>query len=834
MKQKLIKAGVLSIVFVVALILSSVITNNDSVELTTIMSEASLPTVSFESEGYGMNRLVGYMNEMEIPAMRDTITPLDKDGAVSFHIQTYDNVVQKVTYQVYSLDGERMLMEKSESYNGEALTITPGTVLSEDVEAVLCISLDIKEKEPAYYYTRIVRPVDFHVKECLDFTKKLHKFMIEKDRDSMAFYMEPSPDADTGTLQHVTITSSVEQATWGSMEPKIVGDLLWDIKETNETYTSVLLKYNISNQIEGVESLYMVEEFFKVRKLGEKYYLLVYDRTMEELFDSDKEVLTSKGVDLGVASGEQQYAVGKDGELVAFAIQRELWCYDRAEDSLSQVFAFRSGDSADQREEYNQHDIRIVSMDKDGNITFMVYGYMNRGSHEGEVGVAVYYYNHNYNTVTEKAFLASDKSFAVAAEELCKMVYYNEGSDSLYLLTEGKLRLVSTETEEETMIAEGLSGEQYVLSEDGKFFAYQKGGDVLSSEEIVVLNMETGKSHSIMAESGNYIRPLGFIGADFVYGTLRSSDRGKTVSGTATTPMYRMDICDEKYEVVKTYQEGGIFISDVLAEDNMLTLKRVKKNGKKYREIAEEYITNNEENVDNNISLSPYTGTGEGRQYLLAFADGIDDKKPKILRGKQILVDDLYTRTFESNVAEDRYYVYGAGRLIGVFHKAGYAIQEANAREGVVVSSNQTYVWERGNYDAWYQIYDFRGMRKKKKETSLEACIRLIGEYEGGSDISAAGMEPMDALNQYSGGEALDLTGCATSELCYMVSQGTPVIAMTGETSAVLLIGYYNNTIVYLDPADGITRTCSYKAMDDKTEATGYTFLGYAKAQEYE
>jgi len=57
---------------------------------------------------------------------------------------------------------------------------------------------------------------------------------------------------------------------------------------------------------------------------------------------------------------------------------------------------------------------------------------------------------------------------------------------------------------------------------------------------------------------------------------------------------------------------------------------------------------------------------------------------------------------------------------------------------------------------------------------------------------------------------------------------------MTGETTAVLLIGYYNNTIVYLDPTDGVTRTCPYKTMDDKTEATGHAYLGYAKAQKYE
>ncbi len=37
------------------------------------------------------------------------------------------------------------------------------------------------------------------------------------------------------------------------------------------------------------------------------------------------------------------------------------------------------------------HDIRLISVDEKGNTTFTVVGYMNRGVHEGRVGVAVYF-----------------------------------------------------------------------------------------------------------------------------------------------------------------------------------------------------------------------------------------------------------------------------------------------------------------------------------------------------------------------------------------------------------------------------------------------------------
>ena len=59
-------------------------------------------------------------------------------------------------------------------------------------------------------------------------------------------------------------------------------------------------------------------------------------------------------------------------------------------------------------------------MDGDGNVTFAVYGYMNRGAHEGEVGAAIYYYQAEQNNIDEKAFIPSNKSAAVASEELGK------------------------------------------------------------------------------------------------------------------------------------------------------------------------------------------------------------------------------------------------------------------------------------------------------------------------------------------------------------------------------------------------------------------------------
>ena len=222
------------------------------------------------------------------------------------------------------------------------------------------------------------------------------------------------------------------------------------------------------------------------------------------------------------------------------------------------------------------------------------------------------------------------------------------------------------------------------------------------------------------------------------------------------------------------------------------------------------------------------------KQYRLEFADRIEDVRPKALKAKLIVSEYVATKEIKDVGTKECFYVYGAGAMKGVYNQAGYAVQKADEIEGVVVSNKQTYVWERGNQEAWRRIGGIEGESRKEGETSLEACLRILLHYEGVTDADRKGLSPLEVLSKYSGGEALDLTGCDVENLRYMIGKGNPVIAMEGSSDAVLLIGYQANTIIYMDPADGKVKTNSMKAISKMTEASGHTYLGYVKAETYE
>ena len=57
--------------------------------------------------------------------------------------------------------------------------------------------------------------------------------------------LEPNSQSDNQTYQTVTIHSDFEHVTWGSLQPEVIGDVQWQIKEANSMYMSVMLTYQV-------------------------------------------------------------------------------------------------------------------------------------------------------------------------------------------------------------------------------------------------------------------------------------------------------------------------------------------------------------------------------------------------------------------------------------------------------------------------------------------------------------------------------------------------------------------------------------------------------------
>lgn len=804
-KNKWIKAGILLVVFSLALVISSLIINRDVKNQSVGMGEPTIPVISFQVQGSPMNRLQGYTEEMEITAMRDTITPVPVNGKLQMNLASGEQGISKISYQVFSLDGTEVYLDNSCEY-AENTELSLGSVFDNGEELVLKIVLTVEDKNISYY-TRIKSEKDLGLNECLVFAKDFHnKTFDTANRTELFNYLEPNEDSDNTTFQTVNIHSNEYHICWGDLKPEITADAEWSIKETNSSYTSLQAEYQVVCVNENeVEETYNVKEFFRVRLSEGEMYLLDYNRTMNQVFEGGSEFLTNYSMVLGITDPDVDYTANAKGTIVAFVQERELWIYNKKDNQIIRAFSFADVGSEDIRSCNDDHELKIISMDEDGNTMFTVSGYMNCGSHEGSVGVGVYYYDISDNSVDEKAFIPSTKSASIANEELGKMIYCNQEQQLLYVIIDGTLYQVNLESEEQTILKEGLEEGQYVVSGDGHWLAYQTNGDQFTATEVHVMNLADGQSYVVQTDSGENIQPLGFVTDDFICGYRKSEDLGKTLTGTEVYPMYKIEIMESADKVLKTYEQPDIYISDVWVEDNLITLSRMTRVVNVYTGTSRDYITNTEEKRDLSVTLDIYTTDLKETQARLIFEEKVDNLSPKVLKANLQTSHSIKVSSFEEQRDSDLYYVYGLGEMSGMYDNAAQAIQRAEEISGVVVSDKQQYIWEKGNRDLGYYI-ESDPFKVTEGQTSLDACLKYMEKYNA---------------------DQMDLAGCSMSQIMYIINRGKPVIAMIDPNHAVLLIGYNWINMYYIDPATGEEMTMTQAEMSEMIEKAGNTFIGY-------
>jgi hypothetical protein len=827
MKKIAIRIGILTTVFIVAVVVLGYFINKENVHVTADVPEATLPRVSFQSGETTINMLRGYLQEMDIASMRDTLTPVS-NHKVRMNIVEMKEEVESLTYELLTLDGTRSLSSQTEEAPSEEVLLQFDEEISLHTERVLKITLHTKEDRDVYYYTRIVDSEETNIGACLGFARDFHEKTQDKlSAEALESYLESGDAANNATFHLTSIYSNIDNVTWGELEPEVVGEVTYEIKELNPVFASIQLSYQVSCKGEKNErELYNVQEFFRVRDDGVNMRLLDYQRSASQVFDGNKNFLSAKGILLGVGSSEVEYMQNAEGTIVSFVREGELWSYDEETSEISRVFNMGVQGNADAQYLQEEYDINVIAVDEDGSTTFMVLGYMSNGIHEGESGFAAYHFNSETKVVEEKIFVDTRQSYAMLQKDSEQMLYYSSANDLIYILLDGTLYEINLQADEKETLVENIQQGEYVVSEDGHIFAYRK-----EPSEVVVLNLATGKQYSVEASEGEYVRPLSFVGEDLVYGYFRSDAKGMTISGEEIEPMHTVEICNEKQEIQKTYAEENIFVVDILADNGFITLNRVIKEGEMYRPIAPSYITDNKEKETGNILLQTRETQLKRTQMQLVYTNGIRSQHAKLLRPRQLVFGEMLSMTAQEVDRDGKYYVYARGELYGVYSKVFYALQDANLVSGVALTASQEYIWERRDHSMGYSNEGIGAFTMQGDETPLEACVRKIAEYVGAdSDTTSkmrAGSSTFEVLGEITNGEGLDLSRCNVEDLFYLISRGFPVIGMLDANRAVLITGYGRNTVTYLDPQSGGQHSISIQEMNEFLANSEHTLIGY-------
>lgn len=842
MKKTIIRIAVCVVVFLASALIIGSIMNQGHNNMTMEMAPATLPMITMESGGVACNELHGNTVEMDVAYQKDCITLLGEGRQANFTVDTFGREITGISTEVRSIDGSR-LIENSEvtgwKANGKSFSVslTLKDLIDTNTQYSLSLILELEGEQKVYYYTTILWNDDVHISEILEFATDFHGKLYDKEvAKELTKYLEPNSKlTDNGTFHKVNIHSSFQQITWGSLEPVQEDAASIRLTQISGNVASLLMDFVVSTG-EGKNKIYYnVEEYYRVRYTSERMYLLDYERTMTQIPDTTRMYANDK-ILLGITDENVDMMESADGNTVVFSDMGQLLSYNAATNGLTVIFSFYDKDNADRRTLYDNHGIKILDVDEGGNVKFAVYGYMNRGRHEGETGIQIISYDNSLNTIEEEVYIPYSKSYAVLKDEMEQLLYRNR-QQHVYFFLENGVYDVDLENRSAEQLVSIRQDDSLQVSENHEIIVWQEGDDINHSNQLNVRNLNTGEQTVIRAEDGEAIRPLGFMGEDIIYGVARESDIRTENSGQIFYPMYKVCISNSSGNNLKEYGQDGIYIVDCAIEGNQITLSRIQRseNGS-YQEILNDQIMNNvEEEPGQNKVVTADIDIYE-RYVQIQTKTTIDTKTIKVLNPKEVVFEGGRELTLDAVSEVSRYYVYNAYGVQGIYSAPGKAVKEAYDSSGVVTNDRGITVWLKGNRVSRNQIMAIKEESVTDQKNSLTVCLDNILRHAGITRNTeydlAQGKTAIQILEEnMTGVQVLDLSGCSLDAVLYYVNQDIPVLAILEDGEAVLVTGFNEFNVVIMEPSTG---KLYKKGMNDATTwfaENGNHFISYMKIE---
>lgn len=808
MKRFIFKTLTFIVVFISALLIISRIMNRDNNSMTRELSSPTLPVVRMQTGEQTYNELHGLVSATDVTFQRDTMTVLGPNRELAFSVELFDTKINKLAIEVRSCDGSR-LIENTEITNFQMVKhiISVNTsikdLIDKDTEYALIVVITDNNDREIRYYTRMIWSEKLYVSEKLAFVKEFHEKTFDNTKiNDLVKYMESNSKGNNTTLHKVDIHSSMAQLGWGELEVKQVNAPALELKDINPETASIVLNTVISSGVGKKKVYYFVEEVYRIRYTPDRIYLLNFDRTMTQIPNFKGDIYANNKIYLGIVSEQTPMKESADGNIVVFVVANRLCSYNITTNKLALLFSFYDENHTDSRSLYNQHSIEILDVNEAGNVQFAVYGYMNRGRHEGEVGIQLYAYESEKNTIEEIVYIPYEKTYEILKSEIQNLLYWSR-EGVLYLYLDHAIYAVNVPKKTVDKLAVMESDQSVSISEKHDLVVWKE------EQGLCLMDMAQEKKVTIEAWEGESIFSCGFMGEDLIYGRAKNSDIAMDSTGRILVPMYQINICNSQGRILKKYEQENVYVTDCAISGNQITLERIQRleNGN-FKAIEKEHIMNNEEAAEGKNKLSVAAIDVYERVVQIEVRSPIDSKNIQILTPKEVVFEGLRNTELGKTESNELYYVYDRYGVSGVFLKPSPAFRLAYANSGVVVDEAGNTIWMKGNRVVKNQIMAIKEREPNKEGNDLAICLDAMLRYKGISvdteALLAGGESAFQILERnLKGNRVMDLTGCNLDSMLYYTNRDIPVLAIVEDEKAVLIVGFNQYNIVILEPKTG-------------------------------
>ena len=401
----------------------------------TELQNSTYPVLEIGSGVSDYNAMSGYRGDIDLSLVRNQVTVVDHSKTLELKLHNYDYDITAIQYVLFENDPENPLEEGTvnkltdhEAENIRTGTLTFETDLTQGKNYYLQLAVRLDNSTRVYFYTKLQNGAGYNLDEYFTYALQFHNNLFDKTKmEENASYLEPAAGASGSTLEYVDIHSSTSAVFFGSMEVKQASQPRIKVRELNDTYAVLELDSVLSSEVsDGVVQYYAVSETYRMRYTPERMYLLDYQRTMDAYYNEAMIDAANSYLGLGIQNEDNvEYISSDEGHKLAFCVQGQLWYYNYDDSDVTQVYSFTAENLADIRSDQDDHGIRILDFDDDGNILYLVYGYINRGRHEGDNGIQIMRFDAATNCNEELAFLITSVPYDSMREDMEKFSYLN-------------------------------------------------------------------------------------------------------------------------------------------------------------------------------------------------------------------------------------------------------------------------------------------------------------------------------------------------------------------------------------------------------------------------
>ncbi len=756
------------------------------------MTEATIPVISMPYGGEQVIFLHGITQELETGYFRDALYILEDTYDIPLTIDNYGTQIKDVSFKLTDGNGENLIQSSSVtdlafSEDTFSCTLKIDNIIDEGKDYLLDIILTDGDDRQIHYYCTVRRDSSTTLSDqlelALSFTTAIYEAAGDEDAlDYVTGFMETNYLYDDNTdFSSVSLYSSVNSLIWNQMNVSVAGDIEINILDVDDEYGYFRFNYTVTRTDSGTEEYIFVSEYYRVYVTDELSYIMDYERTADQFFEPSDATIGTTSAILGIFDNDYiDMMCDSSGTFSCFTANGSLYAMNTDEKSIKCIFSFSTGVS-DSRGNYDRHKIKILNVSEDGDIQFIVYGYMNAGMHEGSVGIGMYSYDAEEDMVTEEVFVPVTITYDILNESIGTLFYLNSDNE-LYMIVDEYLYRINIEDGGTEQITDGLEDGNYIVHTDGDYIAWHGGGSENDADCIYVMNLETDEIISVEAQDGKKIKALGFLNEDFVYG---SGDEGNIYTdseGNEYLLMTDITVVNSTGEDQEIYSsDNGTYYYGAADEYNRVIIHTFEESEDSYSQGEDFTVFSTE--LDDYPEMELYSEYEDVKKtvYYVIFADDTtsagdlvveSDATVRFSPEDDVDLGDIFT-------AGGRYYVYAKGYIQCITESAAEAINTAYENCGVVIDDEGEILY-----------------RRSKIPTTIELTSTVLEE----------------ALLRAASGDMLDVTGITLTEALYFVGQRMAVV-WEYEGDLYIFLGYDyddNMTMQNVETGEQITLTSEY------------------------